>query len=285
MSARGASEDDAGSESRSGPRVTRTRSLPGGRAVVGALLITAAAVATFAAYLNATAEPTTQYLVATEAVEPGTRFASAEELRAVLGTANLELIGPMNDRAIPVEELEQLVGRVLLAPLAPGDLVSRTTLVADGGVPDAQTLSFSLPRTAAVAGTLRAGERVDVLATVSEGGDTYTAYVARGVPLLSVGAPDGGPLGSGSEVLFTVAVADLADVQALGHAINTADVFLTRSVAGPGDDVPAPGPFRVDPAAPGPLPEGATSITPGGEVDRPDDGAGDEPDEDVEGDG
>jgi hypothetical protein len=247
-----------------GRQVRRARGLPGGRAVVGALLITAAAVATFAAYLQSKAEPTTTYLVALEAIEPGTRFETVDELTTVLGGITVELTEPLTSRAIPVGEVDDLVGRVLVAPLQRGDLVTRTALVDDGGVAPAQTLSFALPRTAAVAGTLRPGERIDVLATFSGTGvEPYTAYVARGVPLLRITAPDGGPLGSSSDVLLTVAITRLDDVQALGHAINTAEVFVTRSNASPDDLDEAPGAFRPDDAAPGPTPEGASSISPG----------------------
>jgi pilus assembly protein CpaB len=244
-------------------RVRRTRSLPGGRAVVGALLVTVAAVATFAAYLDATAEPTTSYLVAIEPVEPGTRFASGDDLREVFGSVTVELTAPLSDRAIPVEELDSLIGRVLVAPLGRGDLVTRTSMVDDGGVAPAQTMSFALPRNAAVGGTLRPGERIDVLATYGASDAAYTAYIVRGVPLLRVTGPDGGPLGTSSDVVLTVAVTELADVQALGHAISAASVFVTRSTALPGSDDAAPGAFRADPDAPGPLPDPATSTSPG----------------------
>jgi hypothetical protein len=243
-------------------RVRRTRSLPGGRAVVGALLVTAAAVATFAAYLDATAEPTTSYLVAIAPVEPGTRFASGDDLREVFGSVTLELTAPLSDRAILVEELDSLIGRVLVAPLGRGDLVTSTSMIDDGGVAPAQTMSFALPRNAAVAGTLRPGERIDVLATYGTSDAAYTAYIVRGVPLLRVTGPDGGPLGTSSDVVLTVAVTELADVQALGHAVSAASVFVTRSTALPGSDDAAPGPFRADPDAPGPLPDPATSTSP-----------------------
>jgi hypothetical protein len=266
-----------------GRRVRRARSLPGGRAVVGALLITAAAVATFAAYLQATAEPTTSYLVALDTIEPGTRFETVDELTAVMGSITIELTEPLTGRAIPVGEVDDFVGRVLVAPLQRGDLVTRTALVDDGGVAPAQTLSFALPRTAAVAGTLRPGERIDVLATFSAtGGEPYTAYVSRGVPLLHITAPDGGPLGASGDVLLTVAITELVDVQALGHAVNTAEVFVTRSTASPGDLDEAPGAFLPDQGAPGPRPEGATSISPG--LGAPDEVPGDPDADDTGGD-
>lgn len=238
-------------------RITRPRSLPGGRAVVGALLVAAAAVATFAAYLDATATPERSFVVATAPIDPGTRLTSMEDVGARFGTVPADLHGEVAERLVPADAVEQLVGQVVVAPLASGDLLSTSQLVADGGVEGAQTLSFALPRTAAVGGALQPGERIDVLATFGSGDGAYTAFVARGIPLLRITAPDGGTLASGSELILTVAVTELADVQALGHAVHTAGVFVTRSTAQPGGGQAAPGAYRAEPREVGPLPEAA----------------------------
>ncbi|MFO7779852.1 MAG: hypothetical protein R6V28_15995 [Nitriliruptoraceae bacterium] len=240
---------------RNARRIRPPRSLPGGRAVVGALLVAAAAVATFAAYLDATAAPTGRYVVATATIEPGTRLHSLGEVGERFGTVALELSSEVAARAVTASDVDALVGQVVLTPLQPGDLLTRTQLVEDGGVEGAQTLSFALPRTAAVAGELRPGERIDVLATYGSGDRAYTAYIVRGVPLLGVAATDGGPLGDSPDLTLTVAVSALREVQALGHAVNTAEVFVTRSTASPELDDPAPGAFRADPEELGPRPD------------------------------
>jgi hypothetical protein len=251
-----------GTEGRTRRRIGRLRGLPGGRAVVGALLVTAAAVGTFAVHLNAIAEAETEYLVALASAEPGTRFASVDEVRATFGSAGVELTAPLAERAIPVSEIEGLVGHTLVAPLERGDLVSRTAVVEDGGVAPAQTMSFPVGRTAAVGGALRAGERVDVLATYGSGEAAYTAFVVRGVPLLRVSAPDGSSVpaaGGGSDLTLTVAVTELEDVQRLGHAVSVADLFVTRSTAVTGDDGQAPGAYVAEPAGRGVVPDPASS--------------------------
>ncbi|TVP74145.1 MAG: hypothetical protein EA340_01650 [Nitriliruptor sp.] len=259
----GSSPGAAGEDrAREGRTIRPPRSLPGGRAVVGALLIAAAAVVTFAAYLDATSAPTRSYVVATAPVEPGTRLGDMAEVSERFGTIALDLSDEVAARVLPASAVDSLVGQVVVTPLQPGDLLTRTQLVDDGGAEGAQTLSFSLPRTAAVAGALRPGERVDVLATFGSGDGAYTAYVVRGVPLLGISAPDGGPLGGSSELTLTVAVSALRDVQALGHAVNTAEVFVTRSTASPEVDDPAPGAFRSTPQDVGPLPDPATPATP-----------------------
>ncbi len=236
-------------------RIRPPRSLPGGRAVVGALLVTAAAVATFAAYLDATAPPTGRYVVATATIEPGTRLRSLEEVGERFGTVALELSGEVAARAVPASGVDALVGQVVVTPLQPGDLLTRTQLADDGGADGAQTLSFALPRTAAVAGGLQPGERIDVLATFGSGDAAYTAYIVRGIPLLGVAAADGGPLTDSPDLILTVGVSALREVQALGHAVNTAEVFVTRSTATPEVDDPAPGAFQATPEEVGPRPD------------------------------
>jgi hypothetical protein len=263
-------------------RIGPVRGLPGGRAVVGALLVAAAAVVTFAAYLDATAAPTVRYVVATAPVEPGTRFGSLAEVGERFGTIAMDLPPEVAVGVVLGTEVEQLVGQIVLAPLQPGDLLARTHVVGGGGVAEAETLSFALPRRAAVAGSLRPGDRIDVLATYGSGEGAYTAYVVRGVPLLRVAAPDGGPLGDASEVLLTVAVSALEDVQALGHAVTAADLLVTRSTARAGDGDLAPGAYRPELADTGPRPD-PTPWSGAGVPDRDDtssdaDNGGDEDD-------
>jgi hypothetical protein len=235
-------------------RIRRVRGLPGGRAVVGALLVAASAVGVFAAYLSATAEPSTAYLLAGRTIEPGTRFATLDDVLAAVGRAPLDLPPTAAGRAIAAEDAATLVGRVVVAPLERGDLLTRTAFVDDGGVADAQTLSFAVPEAAAVDGSLRPGERVDVVATHGAGGESFTAYVARGLPLLRVSAPDGS-VGAPGQVTLTVAVSALDDVLALSHAAASAEVRVTRSTAAPQDTDPAPGAYRPAPLAEGPRPE------------------------------
>jgi hypothetical protein len=227
---------DGAERSITSERVVRPfRGLPGGRAVLGALLIAASAVGVTGVVLSATAAPATSFVVAADALEPGARFASIEDVRAAFGRATVDLPPTLAERAVPVEELDALVGQVLLAPLERGDLLVRSALVeqrADGGE---DVLSFALPRTAAVAGALRPGERIDVVATYGSGATATTDYVVRRVRVLGVSTPDVGVVGASSELTLTVALASPDDVLALGHAISTADVFVVRTGAGPDD--------------------------------------------------
>lgn len=248
-----------------GRRIRRQHGLPGGRAVVGALLVSAAAVAVFAAYLNATSEPATRYVVADGAIAPGTMIEDRQAALELFSAAPIDLLPPVDRRVFLVDELDSLVGQVVIVALERGDLLQRSAVLEAGGVGDAQVLSFSLPRSDAVGGDLVPGERIDVLATYSLSGETFTAFIVRGVPLVGVEAGTGS---GGGSVTLTVAVSSLTDVQALGHAVNTASVFVTRSTAAAQDADRAPGAFVPSPDAPGPLPDPAAVLRPGNPPDE-----------------
>ncbi len=238
-------------------RIRPARNLPGGRAVVGALLVAAAAVATFAAYLEATAAPTVAYVVARGPVEVGTRLASMDAVGERFGTVALDLTGVVAERLIRSDELSTLIGQAVVSPLQAGDLLTRTQLLDDGGLEDGHSLSFALPRHAALAGELRPGERIDVLATYGSGVEAYTTYIVRDVPLARVASPDGGSLGSSSDLTLTIVVPGATEVQAVGHAVHSADVFIARSTVSSEGGTALPGDFR-------PRQEPASSTSAGG---------------------
>lgn len=248
-----------------GRRIRRQRGLPGGRAVVGALLVSAAAVAVFAAYLNATSEPATRYVVASGAIAPGTMIEDRQAALELFSAAPIDLLPPVDGRVFLVDEIDSLVGQVVIVALERGDLLQRSAVLEAGGVGDAQVMSFSVPRSDAVAGDLVPGERIDVLATYTLDGETFTSFIVRGVPLVGVEAGTGG---GGGSVTLTVAVSSLTDVQALGHAVNTASVFVTRSTATGQDADRAPGAFVPSADAPGPRPDPAVVLRPGTTPDQ-----------------
>jgi hypothetical protein len=269
---------------RPGRRIRRARSLPGGRAVVGALLITAAAVGVFAAFLTATAEPTTHYAVARDDIEVGTRLDSDAAVAELFEFVPVDLPHDVSVRAVRDVQAPQLVGQLVTSPVSRGDLLLASAIVDDARVPATEKLSFSLPPADAVGGALQAGERIDVLATYGSGADAWTAFVVRGVLLVAVDGGDTG-MAASSDVTLTVAVSSLEDVQALGHAVRSADVFVTRSTVTEGSTEPAPGAFtpsreqtppRPDPAG-DPLGPGAPQPTP--EADEEADDADDAPDD------
>lgn len=198
-----------------GRRVRRRRSLPGGRAVAGAFLITAAAVGVFAAYLNATAAPSTEWVVATADISRGT----------VIETAMLDVVAidvPEGQQPSLVEagHVDELVGRVALGPIRDGDLVQETLVLASEPPAGASTFTFSLPGSrVAHRGELPAGDTVDIVATYGE----TTTYVARDVEVLR------SPTRSDAGVSLTVSVGSTETVLAIANALDSAQVHVLRS--------------------------------------------------------
>lgn len=277
---------DAGRDGRAAAgtarRVRRVRGLPGGRAVVGAFLVAAAAVGVFAAYLDATAAPRTSFLVARTSVDPGTRIPDAQTLAELFELRPIALEGQIAERAVAGEAVEEVVGQLVVSPLAPGDLVLRSGLVPDDSVWGAEQLSFAIDPAMAVDGRLRPGEHIDVLATYGTGASSWTAYVVRDVPLVRIAGGEGGGLGA-SPLVITVALPSAVDVQALAHAVHTADVVVSRSAATRAEDEATPDAYQpvFDPPnarADGPgagLDQGPTAdLDDGPGVGADDDGAG-----------
>jgi hypothetical protein len=257
----GAAHDAGTAPAAGGPgatrRISRRRTLPGGRAVLGALLVALAVVGVVASHLAATATPRDRYLVAAAAVPAGTYLGDTASVRTTFRQVAIDLPAELATRAVHVDDAEALVGRRLLAALEPGDLLLASGLAAVGEEPGTSTFTFAVPADAAVGGALTVGDRVDVLATAGTGGDATTAYVIRAAPLSAVTAIGAG---LGGDVLrLTVELARQPDVQALAHALATADVVVVRS---PDATSPAPPPYRFDPSAAGVTPTETDERTP-----------------------
>lgn len=110
-------------------------------------------------------------------------------------------------------------GRVLIAPLAPGEMVT-TTALGDGnllrGLP-AGMLALPLPLAdPAAAGLVAPGDRVDVFAAVPTADGSEVAVVGRDLPVLRAprtesGSTDGWVMGADADVGTTVVVAVSSD--------------------------------------------------------------------------
>ncbi len=194
-------------------RVTRRRSLPGGRAVAGALLITAAAVGVFAAYLDATAGPSTSFLVAAVDVAPGMRLTPA-----MVAAVPMDLPGPQADAAFTT--VADLDGALAVAPLEAGDLILHSALLEADAVPGTSTYTFAVAPTRALNGAIVDGERIDIIATA----DGVTRFVARDILVL-----DRAGTSSGDRVVLTVAVADADLVLEIANAVDTATIHVART--------------------------------------------------------
>jgi len=210
--------------------VRRRTSLPGGRAVVGGFLVALSALGIYSAYSRAAAGPTTSFVVARRDVAVGSRLTPDD-----LALDVMELPDTIaNGSAFRSEAL--LVGATTVGPVRKGDLVQASDVVEKRSGPEELEVSFALESSRAVAGSLRSGELVDVLATFGAGGDAYTVTVVRHARVLDA-RPAGGPLAGGDTDIIRLALTSAADALAVTHAVNVGDVTLVRAtgteVSGP----------------------------------------------------
>ena len=181
--------------------------MPSGRAILGGLLVTAAAVGVAATTTAAGDPPGVMVVVAAEPVDPGSVIPAA--------AVRLDRVDlPAASAARTFADPDEVVGGVALAPLEPGELVQRSAVLAgDRPTTGGRVVSFALDRPRALNGELRRGEQVDVLATYGTGGDATTAVVAAG---------------------------------AVVHAVDTAGITVVRSAGAGADPLPdryrSPGP-------------------------------------------
>ena len=205
-----------------GRQLSRRSALPTGRAVVGGFLVALAALGTFAAYSSASAGPTTSYVVARRDLPIGTRLTADD-----LTTLAMELPDVVANGAAFASE-GPLVGATTVGPIRQGELVQAGAVVKKRSGAGELEVSFEIESARALAGTLRPGERVDVLATFGAGGDTYTVTVVRQAKILQAGK-DAGALAGGDTDVISLAVPTTEDAMALTHAVNAGKVTLVRS--------------------------------------------------------
>jgi len=198
--------------------IERHRGLPGGRAVLGGVLMAAAAVGVYLAYDQASARATEAVVVAAHAIRVG-EVLDPEDLR----TIEAELSGRAADATFAT--VEELAGRVALGPIAEGELVQAGSVTDQRTAAALHEVAISLPRAQIAIGRLKVGERVDVFVTYDE----RTTSVVRGAQVVEIAADDGGSLTSSREVTLVVAVPSGDDVAALVHALRTGDVTVVRS--------------------------------------------------------
>jgi len=146
-----------------------------------------------------------------------------------------------------VSDPSAVVGRVLTAPIDPGEILTASRLAAAGAGPVAALVPVG--RRAVVVpsglppGTVRAGDRVDVYATYG-GGRSYTDLAASGLQVLRVLGASGGvgvsasATGAGNAGISLVLLADPETVRRLAYARAFAQ--LSVAILGPVEATEAP---------------------------------------------
>ncbi|MGH9083823.1 MAG: SAF domain-containing protein [Acidimicrobiales bacterium] len=205
--------------------IEQRRGLPGSRAVVGGLLMAVAAIGVFAAYTDATSGSGVAVVVA------------ARDLRVghVIGDADLRSVAaelPGATRHATFDSPRALLGRVVLGPIAEGEIVQAGALTSEAST-DGHEVAMTLPREQVAVGRLREGERVDVYVTYEE----RTSSVVRGAAVVQIAAGSERSLTSEHDVSLVVALGSAQDVVTLVHALRTGDVTVVRSTfAGAGGE-------------------------------------------------
>ncbi len=223
----GSNGGSSGGGARRGRSGAGRRSLPSGRALVGGLLVTMAAVVVFAAYAGANEGPSTSVVVARRDLDPGQRLGADDvEVRSV------EVSSEIADRSY--SDATKLIGAVTLGPVGAGELVQEGAVRLDDGsstgAAEAAGPEFSFPvdRERALAGDVRPGEEVDLLATFGSGSDATTEVLARRARILHVQEARTGTLGSSGRLVLTVGLASDAEVVDVAHASEVAVITLVR---------------------------------------------------------
>lgn len=198
----------------------RRRAVPGGRAVLGGLLVAAAVVGLFYASTRSQAPPRQTYVVARRAIAPGARLG-----RDDLGRVAIDLPPAVAGRAF--HDPSTLVGATVVAPLAAGDLIQASAVVSKPSAPPSREVTFAVPG-ATLSSSVEEGERIDVVATYGSGTDAFSTIVLR--QALVVGLDRGrSSVGDQPDVSVTVAVDDPTDAVALAHAVQLAKLTVVRA--------------------------------------------------------
>jgi len=214
----------------------RRRSLPGGRAVIGGLLVTAAVLGVFVAgNRQGDGVLMTSHVVARTAVAAG----------SVLSAEDLEIqdfrLSPGAARRT-FSDTAPLVGAVVLHPLGSGDLLRQSDV--DGpagtgpGVASYREVVVGLPRLRGEALALRPGDLVDVLATDGNGTGARTSVVATDLAVLRVVGLGADGLSVGGEISVVLAIGDGSTATAVVHAMAASEPTVVKSTRSVDDPLP-----------------------------------------------
>lgn len=198
----------------------RARSVPGGRAVLGGFLVAAAVVGLFWASSRPGA-PSARYVVAGRDIAPGARLAAGD-----LRLQALDLPPALAGRAF--SDPAALEGAVAVGPLAAGELVQASAVVAKPSSPSSREVSVAVPAATLPPG-LETGERIDLVATFGAGGDAFSTYVVRQAQIVGIHR-----LGRDErDATVTVALDDAGEAIALAHASQQAKLTVVRATGAP----------------------------------------------------
>ncbi len=200
------------------------RALPNARSFVGALLCVSAALIAWYAATGRSDEPFRPLIVAARDISAGL-IVTADDLRIDNVTIRPEL------RIRTFAEPAGVIGRAALGPIAAGDPVLRSATAVDGTDSSRRQVSFTLPIAAAVGGTLRSGDTVDILATLpsTDSGPDVTRTLARNVLVSRISGNDTSVVSSSGDRLITLSIESTVNAEDLVNAGAIGKIHLVKA--------------------------------------------------------
>ncbi|MDQ6697168.1 MAG: RcpC/CpaB family pilus assembly protein [Actinomycetota bacterium] len=198
------------------------RGLPGSRAVVGGLLVAVAAVGVFAAWSGANHGPTTRYVVAAHTNSAGTVLQ-----RADLKTVAIDLPDAVASRSFA--NVSGLDDAVTLGPLEAGELVQSGNVLPGRTSKPRPEISFGIDAERAVAGTLRPGDRIDILVTYGTGAGSVTQVVSTDATVLAVDGGNRNGLSDARRQVLSVALASSDNILEVTNAARAGEITVARA--------------------------------------------------------
>lgn len=201
------------------PELRRRRSLPGGRAVFGGFLVAVAIVGTVAAQQAASGPPSTRYVVASATLPAGRTIGPGD-----LSTRPVDLPEPLARRAY--RETQLLLGRVLAATVAEGELLQSSALSGRGPMPGEREVSFAADPSRSLGLRINPGDLIDLYSTSGQGEGTQAALITGSVRVIDRQTRQGA-----AGYIYTVALTDPATVKILVAAAAAGSLTLVRATA------------------------------------------------------
>lgn len=202
--------------------VDPARRLPGGRAVLGGVLVACSALGLFAATRPHSSVPDTRYFVARHPLSPGHRI-----VRGDLTAVPMDLPSTVADTAL--DAASPVTGRVVLQSVPTGALVDRAALRAEGAARPDPLVAFSVEPDRAVAGDLVVGDRIDVYVTWDDAADNSTRVVARGLAVAAITHPGSDHFSDGGKLTLSVAIPADTPALPLIRAIRSGELTIVRT--------------------------------------------------------
>ncbi len=168
--------------------------------------------------------------VASQGITPGQKV-DPDFFQLTKVHAEPEVLGPF----LTAEEIDDVVGRVAVRPIAAGALVTESDLSGQGSETGLRWMSIPIDPAHAAGGKLAAGDRVDVIQVV----DGRVQLVAVGVEVVSAGTHDHDGFGGLSQYSITLAV-DVPTMLRIAAAIHGETIEIVRSTGAEAPILTAP---------------------------------------------